>query len=186
MQWIYFVGNTYNLVYIWCCKYGENRYCERCANKKSKHTGLLLNTCWGKLCLHPYLVVPLISARVTIISTRVSAHCQAILFWVQFLLTHFIVEFESMDFIQWKNTHTNLFEHMAINPLILKCKILNRPHPIFHPVSVIFNPWMAANTLVHTQHLRPRARPSVSTALNKYSLYWTSLIQIFDIYRKQH
>ena len=30
---IYFVGKTYNRVYIWCCKYGENRYCERCANK---------------------------------------------------------------------------------------------------------------------------------------------------------
>ena len=75
------MGNTYNRVYIWCCKYGENRYCERCANKKlcaSKHTGLL-NSCLGKLCLHPYLVVPLISARVTPISTRVSAHCQAIL-----------------------------------------------------------------------------------------------------------
>ena len=26
-------GNTYNRVYIWCCKYGENRYCERCADK---------------------------------------------------------------------------------------------------------------------------------------------------------
>ena len=75
------MGNTYNRVYIWCCKYGENRYCETCANKKwcaSKHTGLL-NSCLGKLCLHPYLVVPLISARVTLISTRVSAHCQAIL-----------------------------------------------------------------------------------------------------------
>ena len=75
------MGNTYNGVYIWCCKYGENRYCERCANKKlcaSKHTGLL-NSCLGKLCLHPYLVVPLISTRVTLISTRVSAHCQAIL-----------------------------------------------------------------------------------------------------------
>ena len=75
------MGNTYNRVYIWCCKYGENRYCERCPNKKvcaSKHTGLL-NSCLGKLCLHPYLVVPLISARVTLISTRVSAHCQAIL-----------------------------------------------------------------------------------------------------------
>ena len=23
---MYFVGNTYNQVYIWCCKYGENRY----------------------------------------------------------------------------------------------------------------------------------------------------------------
>ena len=68
------------------CKYGENRYCERCANEKlcaSKHTGLL-NSCLGKLCLHPYLVVPLISARVTLISTRVSAHCQAILFWETF------------------------------------------------------------------------------------------------------
>ena len=56
-------------------------YCERCANKKlcaSKHTGLL-NSCLGKLCLLPYLVVPLISARVTLISTRVSAHCHAIL-----------------------------------------------------------------------------------------------------------
>ena len=76
------MGNTYNWVYNWCCKYGENRYCERCANKKwcaSKHTGLL-NSCLEKLCLHPYLVVPLISARVALISTRVSAHCQAILF----------------------------------------------------------------------------------------------------------
>ena len=75
------MGNTYSRVYIWCCKYGENSYCERCADKKlcaSKHTGLL-NSCLGKLCLHPYLVVPLISARVTLISTRVSAHCQAIL-----------------------------------------------------------------------------------------------------------
>ena len=44
----------------------------------SKHTGLL-NSCLGKLCLHPYLVVPLRSARVTLISTRVSAHCHAIL-----------------------------------------------------------------------------------------------------------
>ena len=82
------MGNTYNWVYIWCCKYGENRYCERCANEKwcaSKHTGLL-NSCLGKLCLHPYLVVPLISARVTLISTRGSAHCQAI------LLRHFVIQ----------------------------------------------------------------------------------------------
>ena len=28
-----FVGNTYNRVYIWCRKYGENRYGERYANK---------------------------------------------------------------------------------------------------------------------------------------------------------
>ena len=52
-----------------------------CTNKKwctSKHTGLL-NSCLGKLCLLPYLVVPLISARITLISTRVSAHCHAIL-----------------------------------------------------------------------------------------------------------
>ena len=94
------MGNTYNRVYIWCCKYGENRYCERCANKKlcaSKHTGLL-NSCLGKLCLHPYLVVPLISARVTLISTRVSAHCQAILLpismlvlvWCKTLLSPFV------------------------------------------------------------------------------------------------
>ena len=33
----------------------------------------------GKWYLHPYLVVPLISARVPLISTSVSAHCQAIL-----------------------------------------------------------------------------------------------------------
>ena len=75
------MGNIHNRVYVWFCKYGKNRYCERCANKKlcaSKHTGLL-NSCLGKLCLHPYLVVPLISAKVTLISTRVSAHCQAIL-----------------------------------------------------------------------------------------------------------
>ena len=68
-----FCGEYLDRVYIWCCKYGENRYCERCANKKlcsSKHTGLL-NSCLGKLCLHPYLVVPLISARVSLISTRV-------------------------------------------------------------------------------------------------------------------
>ena len=44
----------------------------------SKHTGLL-NSCLGKLCLHPYLVVPLISVGVTLISTRVSVHCQVIL-----------------------------------------------------------------------------------------------------------
>ena len=59
----------------------QNRYWERCANHKlcaSKHTDLL-NSCLGKLCLHPYLVVPLISARVTLTSTRVSAHCQTIL-----------------------------------------------------------------------------------------------------------
>ena len=82
LHWIYFVGNTYNRVYIWCCKYDENRYCERCANKwwcASKHTGLL-NSCLGKWHLIPYLVVPLISARVPLVSTRVSAHCQAILF----------------------------------------------------------------------------------------------------------
>ena len=59
----------------------------------SKHTGLL-NSCLGKLCLHPYLVVPLISARVTLISTRVSAHCQAILLrldepqWTNAFKTH--------------------------------------------------------------------------------------------------
>ena len=34
---------------------------------------------FGKIMSAPYLVVPLISARVTLISTRVSAHCQAIL-----------------------------------------------------------------------------------------------------------
>ena len=28
-----FCGNTYYRVYIWCCWYGENRYCERYANK---------------------------------------------------------------------------------------------------------------------------------------------------------
>ena len=96
----YFVGNTYNRVFIWCCKYGENRYCERCANKKlctSKHTGLL-NSCLGKLCLHPYLVVPLISARVTLISTRVSAHCQAILLWRDHVKV--ISNLLDIDFIQ--------------------------------------------------------------------------------------
>ena len=44
----------------------------------SKHTGLL-NLCLGKWYLLPYLVVSLISARVPLISTRVSAHCQSIL-----------------------------------------------------------------------------------------------------------
>ena len=34
---------------------------------------------WEKWHLVPYLVVPLISARVPLTSTRVSAHCQAIL-----------------------------------------------------------------------------------------------------------
>ena len=93
LHWIYFVGNSYNRVYIWCCKYGENRYCERCANEKlcdSKHTGLL-NSCLGKLCLHPYLVVPLISARVTLISTRVSAHCHAILL----KMCHYLIQWWS-------------------------------------------------------------------------------------------
>ena len=83
LHWIYFVGNTYNRVYNWCCKYGEKHYCERRVNKywcASKHTGLL-NSCLGKWHLIPYLVVPLMSARVTLISTRVSAHCQAILLY---------------------------------------------------------------------------------------------------------
>ena len=50
------------------------------------NTGALLNiqacliyVCLGKWYLLPYLVVPLISARVPLISIRVSAHCQAIL-----------------------------------------------------------------------------------------------------------
>ena len=34
---------------------------------------------FGKMVSAPYLVVPLISVRVPLISTRVSAHCQAIL-----------------------------------------------------------------------------------------------------------
>ena len=45
---------------------------------------LNLQACLGKWYLIPYLVVPLISARVPLISTRVSAHCQAILF----MMTH--------------------------------------------------------------------------------------------------
>ena len=75
------MGNTCNQVSIRCCKYGENRYCERYANEKwcaSKYTGLL-NSCLRKWYLIPYLVVPLISARVPLISARVSVHCQAIL-----------------------------------------------------------------------------------------------------------
>ena len=89
------MGNTYNPVYIWCCKYGENRYSERCANKKlcaSKHTGLL-NSCLGKLCLHPYLVVPLISARVTLISTEFQpivrpSYCLSLNNWVAIIWTN--------------------------------------------------------------------------------------------------
>ena len=38
----------------------------------------MLNSCLGKWHLLPYLVVPLISARIPLISTRVSTHCQAI------------------------------------------------------------------------------------------------------------
>ena len=101
------MGNTYNRVYIWCCKYGENRYCERCANKKlcaSKHTGLL-NSCLGKLCLHPYLAVPLISARVTLISTRVSAHCQTI------LLIHSM--WWPMNELVWKVSQNNWSHHQV-------------------------------------------------------------------------
>ena len=98
------MGNNYNRVYIWSCKYSENRYCERCANKKwcaSKHTGLL-NSCLGKLCLHPYLVVPLISARVTLISTRVSAHCLAILLTLPFL-RYKIFKFD-LENLRWRWT----------------------------------------------------------------------------------
>ena len=93
-------GDTYNRVYIWFCKYGETATMKRCANKKwcaSKHTGLL-NSCLEKLCLHPYLVVPLISARVTLISTWVSAHCQTILLPVWCLIIniscHIVLEFD--------------------------------------------------------------------------------------------
>ena len=101
------MGNTYNRVYIWCCKYGENRYCERCANKKicaSKHTGLL-NSCLGKLCLDPYLVVPLISARVTLISTRVSAHCQAILLLFMHFSLFRVIQYRA----PWQNSCLNGF-----------------------------------------------------------------------------
>ena len=65
-------------------------YCERYANKwwcASKHTGLL-NSCLVKWYLIPYLVIPAISARVPLISTRVSAHCQAILFNIIILKRH--------------------------------------------------------------------------------------------------
>ena len=48
----------------------------------------LLNSSLGKWHLLPYLVVPLISARVPLISTRVSAHCQTILLKVWLKLTH--------------------------------------------------------------------------------------------------
>ena len=104
------MGNTYNRVYIWFCKYSENRYCERCANKKwcaSKHTGLL-NSCLLKLGLHPYLVVPLISARVTLISTRVSAHCQAIL-----------IQIKCIDLIDYWNTicHPNHYNDVIMSPI---------------------------------------------------------------------
>ena len=58
-----------------------------------KLTGLL-NSCLEKLWLIPHLVVPLISARVPLISTRVSTHCQAILFseWheIDIYMYHFI------------------------------------------------------------------------------------------------
>ena len=47
--------------------------------------GGLLDLCLGKWYVLPYLVVPLISARVPLISTRVSAHCQAILLDQPFL-----------------------------------------------------------------------------------------------------
>ena len=124
LHWIYIVGNTYNRVYIWCCKYGENRYCERCANKKwcaSKHAGLL-NSCLGKLCLLPHLVVSLISARVTIISTRVSAHCQAILLEIYLKLYCYDVYYKMTTTLptgQWVNSSVSLMwicvDHMNGN-----------------------------------------------------------------------
>ena len=129
LHWIYFVGNTYNRVYIWCCRYGENRYCERCANKywcASKHTGLL-NSCLGKWYLLPYLVVPLISARIPLISTRVSTHCQAILFKLN---SGF---FNSMQF-QFKSDSESfnsipiqfIFFQFQFNSIQILCTIINQ------------------------------------------------------------
>ena len=44
-----------------------------------KDVPFMWNSCLGKWYMLPYLVVPLISAWVPLISTRVSSHCQAIL-----------------------------------------------------------------------------------------------------------
>ena len=114
------MGNTYNRVYIWCCKYGENRYCERCANKKlcaSKHTGLL-NSCLGKLCLYPYLVVPLISARVTLISTRVSDYCQAILLTMgKVIACHQKVDRSLHEYTSHWHDNAHLGDNVLINLL---------------------------------------------------------------------
>ena len=33
LNWIYFVTNTDNQVYVWCYKYAEKFYCQRRANK---------------------------------------------------------------------------------------------------------------------------------------------------------
>ena len=125
------MGNTYNRVDIWCCKYGENRYCERCANKywcASEHTDLL-NWCLGKWHVLPYVVVPPISAGVPLISTRVSAHCHAILleniYWVCdpetcdcddiFLLVFILLEVMTWHFRKLKFLHKII--HRKIRPI---------------------------------------------------------------------
>ena len=95
----YLQSSLHLMLQIWW-----NHYCERCANKKwcaSKQTGLL-HSCLGKLCLHLYLVVPLISARVTLISTRVSAHFQAILL----NLTKFTQAIRIWSFVMYFSEHT--------------------------------------------------------------------------------
>ena len=60
--------------------------CQWIMMRLHKHAGLL-NSCLGKWYLIPYSVVPLISARVPLISTRVSVHCQAILLLANFIFT---------------------------------------------------------------------------------------------------
>ena len=63
---------------------------------------------FGKIMSAPYLVVPLISARVTLISTRVSAHCQAIL-----LACSHINSLWPSDAVWWQRSGPTLAQVMA-------------------------------------------------------------------------
>ena len=54
LHWIYFVKNTYNQIYVWCCEYAKKN-CQRGANTllwASKHTSMFIY-CVLEQWLHP-------------------------------------------------------------------------------------------------------------------------------------
>ena len=96
-----------------------------------KDVPFMWNSCLGKWYMLPYLVVPLISARVPLISTRVSSHCQAI------LLHHHPSPYPALGPLKWRQRErplhaTNPYSHWQTHaaglwaPLRTTSKVLRR------------------------------------------------------------